>query len=626
MTSLDKSVLQWNSADGKIIACNEFFAKKYNALPCDIIGKHIDQLETDYGVQIACLNCMGLVQGETRFGTLVCKTNDGVEYAEPITVRALSVDGQHVSEIQLNDVEDLQREKFRVASDALLRVFTDTSCTDVEKKLQILDIGLSYLSMQSGVVGSVFGHSLEIDCVSGQLAKTTQSNDQIPLHGDVYQKVLEANQVITSNNLADHQRSSDTRHVCTNFSSFIGTQVSTINGPLGIISFFSNDTPQHRFISYEKKFIRLLADWIGVIIGNEEQLEFVNVQTDHYQSLFRSLPAMMMLCDQHGLIISTSDRLSSNMGIDPLAIPGKNCRQFFIEEHSEFVHEALRRGDVDRVTLALLRADGRSFDVELSSSVKNIGSMQGMRMIVLVDVSERNQAMIKIEEQNKLLEHANHSLNQFTSFASHDLQQPLNNIQQFSGFLHEDMYNTMDEESRYHLDVIVNSAKKMKTFIQDLLKLSSAAKGSLVLDEIDLNKLLKDVHSEFQLRITESNAKVVIADLPKIKGEESLVRQLFSNLVSNSLKYRDENRDPLIQIACAADCNRLSITVRDNGIGFDQTLADQVFEPFSRLKTEKDYDGNGIGLSICATVCDKHDWKISVESQLGVGSVFTIVI
>ncbi len=526
----------------------------------------------------------------------------------------------------MNSLEDQQEIQFRLAFDALLCVFTDTGFTDGEKKLKMLDIGQEYLSMQSGIVGSVFGHSLEINCVSGELARTIESRDRVPLHGLVYREVLETDQVITSNNFVDYRLSSDARHICTNFCSFIGAQVSTINGPLGVISFISSDPLQHHFTSHELKFARLVADWIGVIIGNEEQLEFVKVQTDHYQSLFRSLPAMMMLCDRHGLILSTSDRLSNTIGVEPLTIPGKNCRQYFIEDHGAVVDEVLQKGDVDRVNLTLLRADSGSFDVELSSSVKSIGSMQGMRMMVLADVSERNQAMIKIEEQNKQLEHANHSLNQFASIASHDLQQPLNNIQQFSGFLYEDMYSAMNDEDRYHLDVIVKSAKRMKTLIKDLLQLSSAAKGSLVLDDIDLNELLKDVCSEYQLRIVESKAKIVVGEFPIIRGEKNLVRQLFSNLISNSLKYRDENRDPLIQISCATNGSSLVITFGDNGIGFDQKLATKVFEPFSRLKTANEYEGNGIGLSICATVCDKHDWEISVDSQLGVGTVFTLVI
>ena len=626
MSNFDNSVIRWNISNETIIFCNDSFSKKCGAMPGELVGKHINKLETDNGFQMACFNNLDLIPGETQTGILVWKTDDGFEHAELTTVQALSEDGQHVSEIQLNGLEDQQEKKLSLALDALLGVFTDKSNNNAEKKLEMLNIGLSYLSMQSGVIGSVLGNSLEIICVSGELARKTQHGDKIPIQGTVYQDALGADQVVASDRISDCEKTSNTPHVCTNVSSFIGTQISTSNGPLGVISFVSSDMRQYRFTSQEEKFTRLVADWVGVMIGNEEQLEFVTLQNDHYQSLFRSVPTMMMLCDRHGLILSISDRLSSSIGIDPLTMPGKNCRQFFIQANSGVIEDALQKGNVDHISSTLLHADGRALDVELSSSVKNIGSMQGVRMIVLADISERNQAMKKVEEQNKQLEHVNHSLNQFALIASHDLQQPLDNIQQFGGFLHEDNYENMNDEGRYHLDVILNSAQRMKTLIQDLLKFSSAAKGNIKLDEIDLNELLKDVCLEFDQRIAEFNAKVTIADFPKIQGDRSLVRQLFTNLIGNSLKYRDEGRDPSIQISCTTNDKILDITVSDNGIGFDQMFASQVFKPFNRLKTEKEYDGNGIGLSICATVCDKHEWDISVDSQPGVGSVFTIVI
>jgi len=166
----------------------------------------------------------------------------------------------------------------------------------------------------------------------------------------------------------------------------------------------------------------------------------------------------------------------------------------------------------------------------------------------------------------------------------------------------------------------------MTTLIQDLLEFSSAAKGEIELRDINLNELLSEVCSELELRISESNAQITIDDLPTIKGDTSLVRQLFTNLVSNSIKYRDESRDPVIQIASKTEGDSMHITITDNGIGFDQKLAARAFEPFNRLHSEKKYKGNGIGLSICATVCDKHDWTLSANSQPGSGSVFAIAI
>jgi len=217
-------------------------------------------------------------------------------------------------------------------------------------------------------------------------------------------------------------------------------------------------------------------------------------------------------------------------------------------------------------------------------------------------------------------------LNQFAYIASHDLQEPLRRIQQFCHFLQEDLNETIDNNSRYHLDVIVNSAKGMSTLVQDLLDFSNAAKDDLDLCNVSLNDLMIDVCSELEFCITDSNAQISIAELPTIQGDRSLVRQLFTNLVSNSIKYRDPYRPLEIKISSLIEDGKTTIAITDNGIGFDKKLSNRALQPFKRLHNEKKYKGNGIGLAICATVCEKHDWKLTVNSQPGAGSVFAIEI
>jgi len=249
--------------------------------------------------------------------------------------------------------------------------------------------------------------------------------------------------------------------------------------------------------------------------------------------------------------------------------------------------------------------------------------------------------MSEVEEQNKQLELVNESLNQFAYIASHDLQEPLRKIQQFAAFLDEDLGKTMNDESQYHLDVIVKSATRMSTLIQDLLEFSSAAKGGLEKSDINLNELLEEVRAELDFRVVQSDATINVGTLPTVQGDPSLVRQLFTNLISNSIKYRHDDRAPVVHIAIGSNADKsdelasnlvelktspTTISISDNGIGFDQSLIARAFEPFNRLHTDKKYSGNGIGLSICATVCDKHGWTLSATSEPGVGSVFTITI
>lgn len=541
-------------------------------------------------------------------------------------VYAFNLKVASASEDQVVIANEIGESEFRDALDKLAKIFIDTSLESSVKLNKMLDIGIQFLDMPNGVLGSVLGESLEVMGVAGDIASIVTINDKISIAGSLCSSVFESDEPIALHNIPESNYSDFPAASIASRKSYMGTQVLTANGPFGTVCFFSNDVRERPFNTHEIRILNTIANWAGSIIGNDEQLEFLSHQNDYYRSLFGTVPSMMMLCNQDGLILSTSDRLCEVIGIDALKLPGQNCQNYFNNSEHEALTAALTIGDFEQLPLTLNRSSGEKLEVELSSSIKSLGSMQGVRMIVLSDVSDRNKAMKAVEEQNKKLALVNKSLNQFAVIASHDLQEPLRKIQQFSNFLEEDLGKTITEDGQYHLKVIVNSAQRMSTLIQDLLEFSSATKDELVVTDVDLSALLEDVCSDLELRIDESNAQVIIADLPTVQGDRSLIRQLFTNLVSNSLKYRDATRDPIIKIDVKPVDGNTAIVIADNGIGFDQKHASKAFEPFNRLHTSKEYKGNGIGLSICATVCEKHNWELSAASEPGIGSTFTILM
>jgi len=529
-----------------------------------------------------------------------------------------------VSELKITDSDRSENVAFGETLEKLTEVFTVDDLDSSLKIKEMLIIGQQYLRMPNGVVGSVMGDSLEIICAVGDMAEVAKPGKKAPIAGTLCSVVLESDEPVAIHNIPASEFAQRCTGPVPGLQSYIGTQVLTSNGPLGTICFFSKDTRDRAFSENEIRILTIIACWVGNVIGNEEQLEFLSHQNDYYHSLFRTVPSMLMLCNDDGLILATSNRLCTEIGIDPVKLPGQYCQTFFIQSDRTIISDALTQGEFDHLPSTLLRANGDELEVELNSCIKEIGSMQGVRMIVLSDVSERNKAMTAVEKQNKQLALVNQSLNQFACMASHDLQEPLRKIQQFAHFLAEDLGKVMTEDGQYHLDVINNSAKRMSTLIQDLLEFSSAAQDDLVVTDVDLSDLLEEVCSELELRIEESGAHIIVAALPMVQGDKSLIRQLFTNLISNSLKYRDKNRAPIINIETLQIDDSLAVTVVDNGIGFDQKLVSRAFEPFSRLHTDKEYKGNGIGLSICATVCEKHNWKLSATSTPGTGSQFTI--
>jgi len=166
----------------------------------------------------------------------------------------------------------------------------------------------------------------------------------------------------------------------------------------------------------------------------------------------------------------------------------------------------------------------------------------------------------------------------------------------------------------------------MSALIYDLLIYSGATKEEPNKELISLDEVLKDVQEGLQIPITESNASITVAELPEVTGDKALVGQLFTNLISNSIKYCASGKTPVIEVNSEMKDGLHKISVSDNGIGFEMKFAKKIFEPFNRLHGSKEYKGNGIGLAICGMVCQKHKWNISAQSEVGAGSTFVIEV
>ncbi len=525
------------------------------------------------------------------------------------------------------DQQELKAQRFRETINRQLDVLMDDAQGADEKISSLMSIGLDYLKLDAAMLGMVTGNHLSIIALRGVDYKGIAVGNTVNIKETVCHNILDSENVVAiKDTKAAKQALTDKVFPDLPINSFIGASVQTATGPYGLICFSSLSARSEEFDPNDCDMASLVASWIGTVIGHKEQIEFIENLNDYYQALFRTVPAMTILANEDGLILSTSDRLCKKLNIDPLTVPGRYCHELFAVHDKEKLSQALTMGEANHMPLTLLCADKSTLDVELNSSIKTVGTFHGIRMIVLADVSERNRALAELEEQNKRLAFANESLNQFAYVASHDLQEPLRKIQQFAGFLKEDLEeDEMSDDTAYHLQVVTDSAYRMSTLVRDLLKLAGASNSEVQLSELAMGPVITEVKDELELRISESGATVSTENLPTVVGEASLLRQLFTNLVSNSIKYSSKERKPHIHIAGYSDDNgKEGIIISDNGIGFDMKHANQIFEPFNRLHRNGEYHGNGIGLSICAAVCKKHNWKLSAESEPGVGSKFRL--
>lgn len=232
---------------------------------------------------------------------------------------------------------------------------------------------------------------------------------------------------------------------------------------------------------------------------------------------------------------------------------------------------------------------------------------------------------ISLDQQKKELERSNRDLEVFAEIASHDIKAPLRKIQNIGDFLKEDFQNVLSPKGIEYVNKIQNLAHRLSNLTDSLMEYSRITKGSQYFEPIDLKEIILKVLDNLELQIKETNGQIKVGDLPTIKGEPYLLIQLFQNLIGNALKYHRKNEPPVINInSDSTEDGHCKICVKDNGIGFKEDYAKEIFKPFKRLVNKSEYEGDGIGLATCLKIAEYHRGNITCTSQLGEGSAFTV--
>ena len=622
--STDSFVVRWDAKTDKILFCNEPYAQRWNKSPEELIGENIVALRSAEDQVKFRKRLAENKPNEVTSGTYDITYADGNKSYVNVFTRAISHDGKTVDYYQSNGFDVTSENTYRNAIEHLFSIFTNEQLNFQQKLEEILLTGVEYFALETGIISMVLGDTYEVMSVAGKNPASLKRGTRLKVEDTMCSTFLESDMSIAVDDITDSRLNELPCHRTTGIESFVGACINTTTGPYGSVSFSSTTARGRAFNQQEENLCVLIGSWVGFLVGNQEQIEFMENQNDYYNSLFLTVPAMMFLCDAEGLIISASHRLCEKLSLDTRSVPGQNCFELLNTDATKILEKAISEGNAHREPVSFKLPDGTLLDTELNCTVKPDGTLKGVRMVVLADVSDRNSVLRKMEEQNLRLESANENLNQFAFIASHDLQEPLRKIQQFSNFLEEDLKGQLTGDAKYHLDVIVDASERMSTLIYDLLRYSGASQEEPASDDVSLALLLKDVQKELELSITEADATIDVGELPSVTGDEALLRQLFLNLIGNSLKYRAKDRKPKISVNALGKSKRDGIEITDNGIGFDMNFATKIFEPFNRLHNNDEFKGNGIGLAICSKVCEKHGWTLSAEGAPDVGSKFII--
>lgn len=241
--------------------------------------------------------------------------------------------------------------------------------------------------------------------------------------------------------------------------------------------------------------------------------------------------------------------------------------------------------------------------------------------LTCVDISELKLAQEKLKEQKADLERANKDLEQFVSICSHDLQEPLATIKFGSDVLGKLYADKLDEKGKNYISYIDEASDRLANQIKALLEHSRIGRNTKK-TLVDTQELAEVVKYDLTKRIKDTQAKVSIGSLPKIKAYKVELRLLLQNLLSNALKYIDKNRKPEVRISAYKEGNSWVFSVMDNGIGISEEDQKTIFTIFSRVPTKDKYEGTGVGLAHVEKIVQLHEGSIWVNSQKGVGSTF----
>ena len=228
----------------------------------------------------------------------------------------------------------------------------------------------------------------------------------------------------------------------------------------------------------------------------------------------------------------------------------------------------------------------------------------------------------KVFDRTEQLEVANKELEAFSYSVSHDLRAPLRHIGGFIDLLNKSNSNQLDTAGLRYLSIITESTKEMGNLIDALLTFSRLGRSELHLTSLNSIKTLNRVFKSFEEELAERKVEINIGELPDIMGDENLIIQVWTNLVSNALKYSAKRENAVINIGSEITHGKTIFFIQDNGAGFDMKYKDKLFGVFQRLHKERDFEGIGIGLANVNRIVMRHGGKCWAEGEVGKGATF----
>jgi len=277
--------------------------------------------------------------------------------------------------------------------------------------------------------------------------------------------------------------------------------------------------------------------------------------------------------------------------------------------------EEIGEGDLEK-TVAITSKDEIG---ELAASFNRMSGNLNISRSGLISTA------IRLDQSNKELEN-------FLKISSHDLQEPLRKLMLFGGLLRDRYAGSLEDQGRDYIERMQKAAQRMQELINDLVTYSQITTNTGVIIPVDITAVVHKVLSELNVHSKGVNGTVEVSDLPTIDADPIQMQHLFHGLIGNALKFRKKDEPPFVKVHCTLEGNGTpnnkfyQITVEDNGIGFQEEHSERIFDFFQRLHGSSEYDGAGIGLSICRKIAEGHGGSITAKGMPGQGAKFIVTL
>jgi len=356
------------------------------------------------------------------------------------------------------------------------------------------------------------------------------------------------------------------------------------------------------------------------------------------EDLYNNAPCGYHSLDDTGRFVRINDTELSWLGYAREEVLGRNFSEFLTLSSVRSFQENFRSfkqiGSIEALELELMRKDGSTLPILISATViKDAAGNFMMSRSTMFDNSARKQALQEIRELNDELERrvekrttqllaANQELEAFTYSVSHDLRAPLRHIDAFSRMLVEQYSPELPEAAGHQISRIRESVRRMTQLIDDLLNLARINRQELNLRLTGLNSIVSPLAEDLTRENPDRRIDWQIHQLPFVECDPDLMRQVFINLLSNSVKFTRPRERAVIEVGTVENADGEVVFVRDNGVGFSMKYAVKLFGVFQRLHRQEDFEGTGVGLAIALRVINKHGGRIWAEAELNKGAAF----